>query len=317
MERFPPPLWDSDRLKRASEGHCVSDHRGLMTLGSLFSSSCLARLSKEGKSYAWLFWTAWRHPGFTQSSFPRWRTKWLGPLPGCLLLLLFPQFLATRNLQGFWLERWTRLDSKHAIKNVWLWRWGFFGRIIVVMLLPTRGVCELVVCFIYIVFFLSQCTMWDAPPTHTSCWAFVCFWTQPWCCFCQGGCMSASSVVPWLLFSLRTSLGASDHQNQSYLHLISVCIKILTLADSRFLFVSSWKHTKKIGLSSCWRKWEEGYCQVDQEGKHIYIYKCKIEIYLFYLHHQTFRHKHLQTISVVFFEPWPGNWERKKDIWCF
>lgn len=241
VERFPPPQWNSDRLKRALEGHRVSDHRGLMALGSLFSSSCLARFSEEGKSYAWLFWTAWRHPGFTQSSFPRWRTKWLGPLPGFLLLLLFPQLLATRKLQGFWMERWARLRLQTRCKKcLWiLWRWSFLGRIRVVM----STVSELVVCFICFLY-ISEHNV-RCPPTHTSCWAFVCVWTQPWCCFCQGGFISASSVVPRLLFSLRTSLGASNHQNQSCLHLISVCIKILTLADFCYFVCFVLKKKKK------------------------------------------------------------------------
>lgn len=56
---------------------------------------------------------------------------------------------------------------------------------------------------------------------------------SPGVVFVKGG---SFQLVARLLFSLRTSLGASDHQNQTYLHLISVRIRILTLADSCFLF---------------------------------------------------------------------------------
>jgi len=124
-------------------------------------------------------------------------------------------------------------------------------------------VWELVVCLFFL-YYLHHISWEMSPPPpphlthtkHSSCWAFVCSWTHTRCCFCQGGLISASSQA---LFSLRTSLGASDHQHQTYLHLISMHIGILTLADSCVLFVSlEFETIKKFGLSSCGRNWKEG-----------------------------------------------------------
>ncbi len=83
LERFPPPQWDSGRLKRALEGHCVSDHRGLMALGSLFFLLLFSKVLQGGKELCLALLNCLASPGVHSKFVSKmknkvtWTSSWL------------------------------------------------------------------------------------------------------------------------------------------------------------------------------------------------------------------------------------------------